>query len=508
MFFVIACSSDGPADSNNNSNNNSEVIVPSNLTLDISIVGQNDSNPNGDGSGSIICVASATDAVNYEFRFGGGDTQQSTDGQTEYFYSAEGTNSYTVYVYAYSSTGHYTSTPENLVVDILTSSGSYNILVSASADYATSFEVLFGDEAGGDATPMQIGEQLSHSYELAGTYNVTITALSGGAATTQYSEEITITDPPVFDGFSTFEDFEGEVPGNFSFGGVGNVQVVANPDNSGINTSTSVMQCTKDQGAEVWGGMGFAVNGHINFNGNNVLRLKSYAPEVGKVVKVKLETSAGNVAGLTYEFDMVTNVANQWEILTYDFSGAPDLDYITAIVFYDFGNQDAGVYHFDDVEVGIGEYIQGIENFEGDVPESFTFGGVGGVEVIPNPDPSGENITGNVLQFVKDQGAEVWGGMGFAVDVIDFNGASQIHLKSYAPEAGKVVKVKLETSAGNVAGLTHEVDVTTTVANEWETLIYDFTGAPDLEYVSFIVFYDFGNTVGATYRVDEIQLID
>ena len=109
MFFVIACSSDGPADSNNNSNNNPEVIVPSNLTFDISIVGQNDSNPNGDGSGSIVCIASATDAVNYEFRFGGGATQQSTNGQTEYSYSAEGINSYTVYVYAYSSTGHYTS---------------------------------------------------------------------------------------------------------------------------------------------------------------------------------------------------------------------------------------------------------------------------------------------------------------------------------------------------------------------------------------------------------------
>ena len=99
MFFVIACSSDGPADSNNNSNNNSEVIVPSNLTLDISIVGQNDSNPNGDGSGSIICIASATDAVNYEFRFGGGVTQQSTNGQTEYSYSAEGINSYTCLLY-------------------------------------------------------------------------------------------------------------------------------------------------------------------------------------------------------------------------------------------------------------------------------------------------------------------------------------------------------------------------------------------------------------------------
>ena len=398
--------------------------------------------------------------------------------------------------------------PENLVVDIVSSSGSYNILVSASADYATSFEVLFGDELTGDATAMQLGEQLSHTYEGAGTYNVTVTALSGGAATTQYSQELIITDPPVFDGFSTFEDFEGEAPANFSFGGVGNVVVVANPDNSGINSSNNVMQCTKDQGAEVWGGMGFAVDGHINFNGNNVLRLMSYAPEAGKVVKVKLETSAGNVSGLTYEFDMVTTVANQWEILTYDFSSAPDLDYITAIVFYDFGNQDAGVYHFDDVAVGIGEYIQGIENFENDEPESFSFGGVDGVEVISNPDPSGENTTGNVLQFVKDEGAEVWAGMGFAVDVIDFNGASQIHLKSYAPDAGKVVKVKLETSAGNVAGLTHEMDMTTTVANQWETLVYDFSEAPDLEYVSFIVFYDFGNTTGATYRVDEIQLID
>jgi len=109
MFFVIACSSDGADNSNNNSNGNSEVIVPSNLTLDISIIGQNDSNPNGDGSGSIICTATATNAVNYEFRFGGGVTEQSTNGQTEYSYMTEGTNSYTVYVYAYSSTGDYIS---------------------------------------------------------------------------------------------------------------------------------------------------------------------------------------------------------------------------------------------------------------------------------------------------------------------------------------------------------------------------------------------------------------
>ena len=50
----------------------------------------------------------------------------------------------------------------------------------------------------------------------------------------------------------------------------------------------------------------------------------------------------------------------------------------------------------------IKQSINEIENFEEDVPESFSFGGAGSVEVIPNPDPSGENTTGNVLQFVKD----------------------------------------------------------------------------------------------------------
>ena len=61
-------------------------------------------------------------------------------------------------------------------------------------------------------------------------------------------------------------------------------------------------------------------------------------------------------------------------------------------------------------------------------------------------------------ELFKNLGAEVWGGMGIAVDIIDFNGASQIQIKSYAPEVGKVVKVKLETSAGNVSGLTHEME--------------------------------------------------
>ena len=150
-----------------------------------------------------------------------------------------------------------------------------------------------------------------------------------------------------------------------------------------------------------------------------------------------------------------------------------------------------------------------IQNFEDGVSlNSFSFGGASSGIIVANPDPIGENTTANVLEFSKAEGAEVWAGMGFTIDILEFDDQTSFQLKSYSPEVGKVIKVKLETVQGNVAGLTHEVDVVTTVANEWETLVYDFSEAPDLEYVSFIVFYDFGNTAGGTYRLDEIQLID
>ncbi len=639
-----------------------------------------------DNTGMVTITPTGEGVVSFTIDFGDGNISETINpGNSIDNQYPEGT--YEAVVTATGINGETTETiitvvvsfaaPENLVVNIEHVPGSaLEITVSATADLAASFEVYFGDQGSDEVpTPMQIGETLTYAYSSVGEYTVTIVALSGGAATVNYTEQVVIVNPlflpidfedptlnyefvnfggneasvvfnpmvgginesstvgqaiktagaetwagsflqlddpvdfsslnniavnvwssnsgnpntpggvvvklklenaddpnisaevdmattisqgwetltydfsaadlsqeyhkvvlffdfgnvgdgaiyyfdnimlslPAISNFSTFEDFEGDVPGNFSFGGVGNVQVVSNPNPSG-NTTSNIMQFTKDDGAETWGGMGFAVNGVINFNGTNQIRLQSYAPETGKVVKVKLETSAGNVAGLTYEYDMVTTVANQWETLTYDFSGAPDLDYITFIVFYDFGNQAGGIYHFDELQVGNGEFIPTvapttmIEDFEGDVPGNFSFGGVGGVAVVSNPDSSGENTTANVMECVKDDGAETWGGMGFEVDVIDFTGtSSQIRLKSYSPEVGKVVKVKLETSAGNVAGLTYEYDMVTTVANQWETLTYDFSGAPDLDYITCIVFYDFGNQDAGVYRFDEIELVN
>jgi len=93
-----------------------EVIIPSNLTLSITIVGADVNNPNGDGSGLIQCSAIATDAVKYGYRFGTGTELETTSGNMEHTYTEKETNNYTVYVVAYSKTGHSITASKEITV--------------------------------------------------------------------------------------------------------------------------------------------------------------------------------------------------------------------------------------------------------------------------------------------------------------------------------------------------------------------------------------------------------
>lgn len=118
LFIFIGCSGGGtiedpitPPDPN--------VIIPSNLTLTIEILGANTQNPNGDGSGKIKCIATAKDAVNFGFRFGTGTEINSTSGTIEHKYSSKGTNQYTIYVVAYSKTGHSITLSKEITVNVL-----------------------------------------------------------------------------------------------------------------------------------------------------------------------------------------------------------------------------------------------------------------------------------------------------------------------------------------------------------------------------------------------------
>lgn len=80
-----------------------EQMVPSNLIVNVEVLGVSASNLNGDGSGIVSFTVSATKAVNYGFKFGNEPEIKEPSGTIQHTFTTVGTNAYNVTVTAYSS---------------------------------------------------------------------------------------------------------------------------------------------------------------------------------------------------------------------------------------------------------------------------------------------------------------------------------------------------------------------------------------------------------------------
>lgn len=112
--MAVGCS--GGSDDDPVTNPTPTNIIPSNLTLTVEVVGTDGANPNGDGSGVVKVTATAIDAVNYRIRFNTGNEVDSSSGFAEFTYDEYGTNTYNIFVVAFSSTGDYISTSQDVTV--------------------------------------------------------------------------------------------------------------------------------------------------------------------------------------------------------------------------------------------------------------------------------------------------------------------------------------------------------------------------------------------------------
>jgi hypothetical protein len=397
--------------------------------------------------------------------------------------------------------------PENLIVTIEPDAVNPRLInVSATADFATIMDFYFGDVENEEPVHALPGEVVSHTYEEAGDFVLTVEAKSGGEATTIYNETITIaeaTDPvnlPV-----TFESFAV----NYAFVDFGNAEssVIDNPDATGINTSNRVGKTLKAVGAETWAGSFLTMENPIDFSTTKLFKVKVWTPASGAIVKLKVENLDNG--DISYEVDAVTTTSNQWEELSFDYSGIDvSNEYQKVVIFFDFGNMgDGSIYYFDDIKLVGGNPPPAlmVENFEGVAPEFTEFGNIAAIEVLANPDQSGVNTTANAAKLTKTAGAETWAGAFFEVaSPLDLDNFNKINVKTWSPVSGIVVKLKLENSD---ASIVHEVDLNTTVASAWEDLVFDFSGAPAADYMRIVIFFDFGN-VGddAVYYFDEIEL--
>jgi hypothetical protein len=94
-----------------------QLIAPSNVTLSYEIVGADNDNPNGDGSGMVIFTATANNAITYNFDFGDGtDIQTAAGGVITKQFSITGVNTYEVTVYAIGTGGITSNTSDEVEV--------------------------------------------------------------------------------------------------------------------------------------------------------------------------------------------------------------------------------------------------------------------------------------------------------------------------------------------------------------------------------------------------------
>ncbi|MBL6444737.1 PKD domain-containing protein [Fulvivirga sp. 29W222] len=140
-------------------------------------------------------------------------------------------------------------------------------------------------------------------------------------------------------------------------------------------------------------------------------------------------------------------------------------------------------------------------DFEGALPPFNGFGG-STYQVIDNPDASGINTSAKVGEYVKGTDGN-WAGIETALDAkIDFSTLNLIKYKVYSPVAGKAL-FKLESVDGSATPV--EVFADVTKVNEWEELIFDFSGTASNTYDKIAIFLDFDNNNGGTFYIDDIR---
>jgi beta-glucanase (GH16 family) len=328
LLSFISCSNESESGGSND-------LEPSDVSLTGIAIGADSNNPNGDGSGIVDFTITATNATSYEVLINEEELEliQNT---FSYTFTNVGTNSYTITVMAFNSEG--------------SASATYTITVFVSNNGGP--QLVWSDEFDGNGTI----DTTKWSYETGGggwgnnevqAYTsdqsnvkiengvLKITAIKENAnAATYYFDELNLLDSG--DNIvSAIENFDGALPTLNGFDGA-NAQVIANPNMSGENTTSNVVEFIKTLGSNGNAGVFWDRSSAIDLSVNNKLSLKTWSPETGVVVRLKLENSADGSE--FYLVDASTSVSDAWETLTYDFSGAPAYTYDRLVVFFDHGN--------------------------------------------------------------------------------------------------------------------------------------------------------------------------
>jgi len=296
----------------------------------------------------------------------------------------------------------------------------------------------------------------------------------------------------------------------YNFDG-GFTTVLDNPQKGGINPSDKVAKMVKNAG-QFWGGSFIELSGPIDFTTTTTFSMKVYSPRVGAKVLLKVENKANAVE--TFEKQALTSVANAWEELTFDFASInKGNDYHRIVLIFDLGIQGDGsdnfTFLFDDIRLeatGLPPLVQM------SMPVSFDdngvnygligFGGAEGSSIGVDPTNPNNKVARAIKSNTALSGAGIIvttpSGIGFRSKMPFSEGNASMNIRVWSPDAGIKVRVKVEDQFDPAKSV--QTEATTTVANGWQTLIFNFAnevaGTPainyDFTYDMASIFFNYG----------------
>lgn len=276
------------------------------------------------------------------------------------------------------------------------------------------------------------------------------------------------------------------------------LEIVANPNASGINTSATVAKFIATEGGQPWA-LTYTDNiGSFTFSENNSIVKIKIRKDIPTPVGLKFEDTTQAYAPTIVEVAN-TQVNGDWEELTFDFSIAIGKTYNRMVVIPDFYDRslDTTIY-FDDISFNAGGSVVNYNlqdiDFE---PNGFGADWVWTVhnnntnpalEFVPNPNTSGINSTSTVAKFTSLNFGAAWA-LTFTdyIGTFTFDQSNKIVTLMVNKSVISDVGVKFEGPSG-----AHEIKIQNSQTDgSWEQLTFDFSSQIGSTYNRLVIIPDF-----------------
>ncbi len=304
----------------------------------------------------------------------------------------------------------------------------------------------------------------------------------------------TVRDPAIMDDFAC----QRQLPLR---AGQDSLTIVDNPAPDAVNGPGKVGKFVDPPGG--FSALVYNVDGGFDLEARPIVSLKYWAPKANRLL-VKLE---GGLDGGS-EIGVQVDVLNQWQELTFDFSGVAGKNYKSLTIFTNAGVSDPGVvYYFDDIKF-TEKKINFLETF--DIAATLVVRAKGSntalngtVNVIDNPDKSGLNETPKVAEHKKGSAA-LSAIQILSATALDFSATPQLNMLVWAPDGSKTVTMTAIATGGQRLPITRTIDATM----QWVEVGFNFADfATRTDVGEFELTFDGAITEpGRTYYFDQLFL--